>query len=266
MKHGLAFAPCVPLSGANVKPTSRVTMRLPGGFGRKFRFDFSKGGGSLFGGSGGMFGGTGFGGVGGSGFGGSGRSRGAGGGTGAPNGPNNIFASLWANYNSALESKPILTKALTSLVGFFLGDLLAQKFLSKSDGAVIDKARLARMASFGFLFHGPTGHYFYNFLDRLIPGKTALNVASKVAIDQVLWAPVFTACFFIYLGIAERKSQQQIIDKVKNDTWTGVTTSWKFWPLAHAINFSLVPTQQRLLYINTLQVGYNMILSLIGNR
>jgi protein Mpv17 len=93
-----------------------------------------------------------------------------------------------------------------------------------------------------------------------------VQVASKVAIDQVLWAPVFTAVFFGYLGLTEGKSQKQIVDKIKNDTWTGVTTSWKFWPLAHTINFALVPTQHRLLYVNTLQVGYNMILSLLGNK
>ena len=32
----------------------------------------------------------------------------------------------WAAYNDALEEKPLLTKALTSLVGWCLGDLLAQ--------------------------------------------------------------------------------------------------------------------------------------------
>ncbi len=32
------------------------------------------------------------------------------------------------------------------------------------------------------------------------------------------------------------------------------------------INFSFVPTSQRLLYINTLQVAYNVILSILGNK
>lgn len=42
--------------------------------------------------------------------------------------------------------------------------------------------------------------------------------------------------------------------------------SWKVWPLAHAINFALVPTSQRILYINSIQIGYNMFLSIIGSR
>jgi hypothetical protein len=32
----------------------------------------------------------------------------------------------WAAYNDALDKKPLITKAMTSLVGWFLGDLLAQ--------------------------------------------------------------------------------------------------------------------------------------------
>ncbi|CAN8065912.1 unnamed protein product [Agarophyton chilense] len=226
-----------------------------------FKFDGGKGPGRFSGG------GNPFGGSSGSGFGsgrGSNNRRGPTGG-GAADNSGNIFTSLWTSYNSSLESNPIITKAFTSLIGFFLGDLLAQKFLGEKD-AEIDKGRLGRMASFGFLIHGPTGHYFYSALDRVIVGATPLKVASKVIVDQVFWAPIFTALFFAYLGVAERKTVEQIKNKVKNDTWKGVKTSWKFWPLAHTINFAFIPTSQRLLYINTLQVGYNMILSILGNK
>ncbi len=45
-----------------------------------------------------------------------------------------------------------------------------------------------------------------------------------------------------------------------------MTGSWKVWPVAHAINFRFIPTQQRVLYINSIQIGYNCFLSLISNR
>mmetsp|Transcript_14714 Transcript_14714/g.29949 ORF Transcript_14714/g.29949 Transcript_14714/m.29949 type:complete len:283 (-) Transcript_14714:80-928(-) len=176
-----------------------------------------------------------------------------------------LFGSIWAAYIAALESQPILTKALTSLVGFTLGDILAQKLLGSKDAA-FDLRRLARMASFGFLIHGPVGHFFYGALDRAIPGTEAWKVVSKVAIDQVAWAPIFTVVFLSYIGALEGKSKKEIQDKVKNDTWAGVTGSWKVWPVVHAINFRFIPTQQRMLYINTIQVAYNVFLSFLGNR
>ena len=35
---------------------------------------------------------------------------------------------------------------------------------------------------------------------------------------------------------------------------------------AHTINFRFVPSSQRLLYINSIQIGYNVFLSFLGNK
>jgi protein Mpv17 len=171
---------------------------------------------------------------------------------------------IWSAYNSLLASRPILTKALTSLTGFTLGDVLAQKFVEKDKA--YDFARTARLASFGFLVHGPTGHFFYGFLDKMIPGTAARTVATKVAIDQLAWNPCFGIMFFTYLGLAEGKSFGEIGQKINDSLATAVTGSWVVWIPAHTINFRFIPTEQRLLYINSIQIGYNVFLSVIGNR
>ena len=91
-------------------------------------------------------------------------------------------------------------------------------------------------------------------------------VFSKVFIDQVLWNPIFGVMFFSYVGLMEAKGVAHVVDKVKNDLLTSVTGSWKVWPLAHTINFRFIPSNQRVLYINSIQIGYNCFLSLISNR
>ena len=35
---------------------------------------------------------------------------------------------------------------------------------------------------------------------------------------------------------------------------------------AHFINFRFIPSSQRLLYINGMQIAYNIFLSFLGNR
>mmetsp|Transcript_18533 Transcript_18533/g.56938 ORF Transcript_18533/g.56938 Transcript_18533/m.56938 type:complete len:213 (+) Transcript_18533:71-709(+) len=169
---------------------------------------------------------------------------------------------LWQDYQKALDTKPILTKATTSLVGFGVSDALTQLFIEQGDFNVM---RLVKMASFGFLLHGTTGHYFYNFLDSVMSGATPLFVAAKVAIDQTLWAPVFMCMFFTYMCLFDG-TPELILAKIKQDTFTAVKGSWMTWIPAHTINFAFIPPSQRLLYINSIQIFFNMFMSVIGNK
>mmetsp|Transcript_15629 Transcript_15629/g.23275 ORF Transcript_15629/g.23275 Transcript_15629/m.23275 type:complete len:188 (+) Transcript_15629:105-668(+) len=174
------------------------------------------------------------------------------------------MSGLWAAYNRALASNPLLVKAATSFTGFTVGDILAQKFINKD--ADYDFVRTLRLGSFGALIHGPTGHWFYGMLDKKMPGTAAATVATKVAIDQTIWNPIFGCMFFTYLGLTEGKSPAQIADKIKADLQTAVVGSWTVWIPAHTINFRFIPTSQRLLYINSIQIGYNVFLSFLGNK
>jgi protein Mpv17 len=77
--------------------------------------------------------------------------------------------------------------------------------------------RTVRMGSFGFLLHGTTGHYFYGFLDGKLPGTAPITVATKVAIDQTIWNPIFGCMFFGYLNFVEGKSFEDYQNKLKAD-------------------------------------------------
>ena len=61
-------------------------------------------------------------------------------------------------YCIALDRHPFITKACTSLCGFMLGDVLAQKL---EGSAAIELARVARLGAYGFLLDGPVGHLWY---------------------------------------------------------------------------------------------------------
>jgi protein Mpv17 len=126
------------------------------------------------------------------------------------------MSGLWARYNKLLDAQPLLTKALTSLTGFTVGDILAQCFIEQ-EGKPYDIMRTVRMGSFGFLLHGTTGHYFYGFLDGKLPGTAPITVATKVAIDQTIWNPIFGCMFFGYLNLVEGKSFEDYKNKLRAD-------------------------------------------------
>lgn len=170
---------------------------------------------------------------------------------------------LWRRYEDLLAERPLLVKALTSFIGFAIGDVLTQCFIQRSRFSAF---RLLRLASFGFLLHGPSSHYFYGALDARIPGTSASIVATKVAIDQLFWSPCFSVLFFGYTGALELQGLPHMIEKIQAESFAQVTGSWHVWPAAHAINFRMVPTEQRILFINTVQVAYNCFLSVLANH
>jgi protein Mpv17 len=169
----------------------------------------------------------------------------------------------WTWYNKELDEHPLTAKACTSLVGWGLGDVLAQVFIS---GGPFDWKRFITLSIFGFIYHGPSGHFFYNWLDSKVPGTDGKSVATKVAIDQLIWCPIFMTVFFTYLGLVNGDSFAAIGDKIKADLLTACQGSWKVWPIVHAVNFKFISNKHRLVFINSVQVAFNMFLSLIGTK
>ena len=171
----------------------------------------------------------------------------------------------WARYEHHLEERPLATKALTSFIGFAIGDVLAQVFVTPSPSG-FDYYRLFRLASFGLLLHGPSSHWFYGLLDGLLPSTSSHIVILKVLIDQTIWTCCFSVLFFSYTGALEMRGLRHVWRKVRRETLTQMTGSWTVWPLAHTVNFRFVPSSQRVLFINCVQIGYNVFLSIIANR
>lgn len=169
----------------------------------------------------------------------------------------------WAAYNDALDKHPLTAKACTSLVGWALGDVLAQIFIT---GGPFDMKRFITLSAFGFLYHGPSGHYFYNWLDSKVKGSDGKSVFMKVAFDQIVWCPIFMTVFFTYLGLVNGDSFSAIGEKIKHDLLPACQGSWKVWPIVHAVNFRFISSKHRLVFINGVQVAFNMFLSLIGSK
>eukprot|EP00611_Tribonema_gayanum_P013769 TRINITY_DN2498_c0_g1_i2.p1 TRINITY_DN2498_c0_g1~~TRINITY_DN2498_c0_g1_i2.p1 ORF type:complete len:176 (+),score=20.88 TRINITY_DN2498_c0_g1_i2:38-565(+) len=80
-------------------------------------------------------------------------------------------ASLWADYQGALEAAPLLTKSITAAVLFSGADLCAQQLeRSKAEEPKdLEFARSARFFALGLFAQAPWNHYFYMYLDKALP-------------------------------------------------------------------------------------------------
>jgi protein Mpv17 len=175
-----------------------------------------------------------------------------------------IGSRLWSSYNTALVTNPLLTKSFTSFTGFILGDGIAQ--LATKGPERYDYARTARFAAFGFCIHAPGCHYFYKALDSVVfphAAKSTKAVLAKMLIDQTLWTPISICIFYSVFKTMEGR-RDQILQTIKDKFWATLFAGYAVWPLAHVINFRFISSQHRVLYINCVQVGWNVVLCKIA--
>ncbi|KAG7673373.1 hypothetical protein Ndes2526B_g03185 [Nannochloris sp. 'desiccata'] len=174
-------------------------------------------------------------------------------------GPAKIFSGVVKAYNDALTRHPVATKAMTSLIGFAIGDRLAQSF----GGAPFDVYRCLRLSLYGALIDGPVGHYFYQFLDTKIKpddpkGTTA--VLTKTAIDQLLWAPGMTVVFLAFLTTLEGRPEA-IMSVIQAKLLPIYLANLGVWPIFHLINFKYIDPKQRILFNNIVAIAWTTYLS-----
>ena len=175
-------------------------------------------------------------------------------------GPKSVLSGIVNGYQNSLTKHPVATKALTSLIGFFLGDIAAQTL---NPGVAFDAFRCVRLSLYGVMIDGPIGHFFYKFLDtRIKPDdpKGAQAVLTKTAIDQLIWAPAMTVVFLAFLTTLEGHPEA-IWSVVQAKLVPIYLANLGVWPLWHIINFRYVPPEQRILFNNIVAIAWTTYLS-----
>ena len=93
--------------------------------------------------------------------------------------------------------------------GGMLGDGLAQL----ASGEPFDVARNMRMASYGLLIGGPSGHMWHKFLDATVmphAPKSTRAVLGKLAADQLAFAPLANVALFAFIECSKGTPHQTL--------------------------------------------------------
>lgn len=181
----------------------------------------------------------------------------------SPPEPSITDSALVQWYLRNLEAHPLQTKCWTSFSGFLIGDITAQ--LLTEPTFVLSRALI--LAGYGFFVDAPAGNAFYNWLDSNIEPdhpKSAKAVGKKILIDQLIYAPLFTCILYSYLQIANGDAAS-IPQVLQDKALSTLLANYAVWPLAHALNFYYVPTEQRILYNNFVAVCWTTWLSYLAH-
>ncbi|PIA29526.1 hypothetical protein AQUCO_05900036v1 [Aquilegia coerulea] len=133
----------------------------------------------------------------------------------------------WAAYEEALKENPVLAKMVISGVVYSLGDWIAQ---------------------------------------ALFPFQDWWVVPVKVVFDQTAWAALWNSIYYVVLGLLRFESPASIFTELKATFIPMLTAGWKLWPFAHLITYGVVPVEQRLLWVDCVELIWVTILSTLSNE
>uniref|UniRef100_A0A336LZI3 CSON006181 protein n=1 Tax=Culicoides sonorensis TaxID=179676 RepID=A0A336LZI3_CULSO len=146
-----------------------------------------------------------------------------------------------------------------------VGDMIEQQYeIMKKEIDKWDKRRTLNMSVSGMTV-GVFCHHWYLFLDHHFPGRSFKLVCKKVLMDQMLASPIVILLFFTTLGVLKKSTKGEVLREMKDKAMTLYLAEWIVWPTAQIINFTILPTRYRVLYDNTISLGYDVYTSAIIN-
>ncbi|XP_032671533.1 mpv17-like protein 2 isoform X2 [Odontomachus brunneus] len=115
------------------------------------------------------------------------------------------------------------------------GDILEQRYeISKGQWDRWSFTRTRNMAISGMSI-GILCHYWYNFLDAKMAGRT--------------------------IAVLENSSLAELKEEIQTKAHKLYIAEWIIWPPAQVINFYFLPTRYRVFYDNTISLGYDIYTS-----
>ncbi|PYH48153.1 Mpv17/PMP22 family protein [Aspergillus saccharolyticus JOP 1030-1] len=97
--------------------------------------------------------------------------------------------------------------------------------------------------------------------------QTKLNVINtvlKIVIDQVIGGAWNTVAFIATMGLLRGQDWETITQQIQIDFWPILVAGFKLWPFVSVLNFTVVPTDKRLLVGSLFGVIWAVYLSLMS--
>lgn len=179
----------------------------------------------------------------------------------------------WRSYTDVLNMAPLRTKAITSATVYAIGDVLSQ--LKEEEGTEgtgggggigrIDRWRTLRSSVAGLVGHGPMSHVWYHvsedFFENVLNLHAWWDFVPKVVVDQAIFGPIWNNTYILLLGLMQLQGPTRIWDDMKRTTVPLILSGLKLWPFVHCITYGLIPVENRLLWVDAVEIVWVTILA-----
>ena len=163
----------------------------------------------------------------------------------------------------AFSKNLLMTNTVITLCLSGTGDILQQRYEKLCRRQKEWNRKRTGLICVSGLVIGPVCHYWYIFLDRIYPGRSFSLIAKKVLVDQIVFTPVTISLFLVTMGALEGSKMRDISVDLKTKGWDLFKAEWLVWPPAQIFNFYFIPTKYRVLYDNTVSLGFDFYYSYV---
>ncbi|EPS64697.1 hypothetical protein M569_10085, partial [Genlisea aurea] len=144
-------------------------------------------------------------------------------------------------YLKMLESRPILTKGVSSAIIYAAADVTSQAIAAEASDDGWDMVRTMRMSVFGLIILGPSQHFWFNFAGRLFPNRDVVSTLKKLGMGQLMFAPAINTSFFSFNAALQGESRNEIVARLKRDLIPTLRNGILYWPLCDFVTYKAIP-------------------------
>lgn len=175
-----------------------------------------------------------------------------------------MFGKMTSKVRVLFSPKYLLLTNMTITASLSsLGDIMQQSYeIAIHRQENWNKTRTFHVSITGLVL-GPPCHFWYKFLDNYLPGRALNVIIKKLVLDQIFCAPVMIFLFLTTLGFLEKSSLQEMLVEFQECGRPLLLADWLVWPPAQVINFYFLPNRYRVLYDNTLSLGFDIYYSFV---
>ncbi|KAJ7013396.1 PXMP2/4 family protein 4-like [Populus alba x Populus x berolinensis] len=195
-------------------------------------------------------------------------------------------------YLGMVKSRPILTKSATSSLIYIAADLSSQT-ISLPSSEPYDLVRTLRMAGYGLLIVGPSLHFWFKFVSKLLPKRDLITTFKKILMGQTIYGPIMTVVFFSLNARLQGKhradpvlsnwsinknvfhfdlhdgqvceNSAEIIARLKRDLLPTMINGVMYWPVCDFVTFKFIPVHLQPLVSNSFSYLWTVYMTYMAN-
>ncbi|GAA5832603.1 hypothetical protein JCM11251_001383 [Rhodosporidiobolus azoricus] len=97
-------------------------------------------------------------------------------------------------------------------------------------------------------------------------GVSVVQLAKRVAADQLGLAPVSLLIFLLSMSVLEGLDEEETKQKIRDNYWAILSVNWQVWPILQLINFRYVPLPYRVPFGSICGIAWTCFLSWQTNQ